>query len=88
LNILRDSEKLEEIGRRRVRNVVDADTAQSRDLLGDMAHVGWLIEFAAERHGCEIRESVSMSIRSRGTRRATSLSSLAFLKVTIPENEM
>ena len=51
-------------------------------------HVGGLIGLAAMGHRREIGESVSISNRSSGTWRATSLSALALRKVTMPEGDV
>ena len=58
------------------------------DLFSHVPHVGRLVRFPRCGTGARYGESVSIIRRSRGTARATSFRSLAFLNVTIPEGNL
>ena len=83
-----DPEEPEEIGRGRLRDLFRRDAAQARDLGGDVRHIGRLVALAPERHGREVwRIGLDQQPVERNAP-ATSLTSCAFLNVTMPESEM
>ena len=84
-----DPEEAEEIGGRRVRDRPPTGTPRSCAISAATCgtYAGWL-RLPRNGTGARYGESVSISRRSSGTRRATSFTSCAFLNVTMPESEM